>query len=131
MSIKIRWYDADQTIIFQTLSGTVSNDEFFSSVTAIVDMMQSVSHPVYLVTTAEENLKPPSDVISIMEKAIKTTLAHPNAAQIIPIGNIFLSFMMTVLIRLRGLQDRIVPTMTLEEALRVIEKHKTSKDNVR
>lgn len=128
--INFEWHDQDKTILVQSMSGAVTNDEFMNSIDTLISMVQSVPHTIYLVSISNQDVKPGGAVLRVMEAAIKKTLSQPNVGFIFPVGdNLFLRTLMNVIIRYKGWQERIIIVSTLAEALKIIEKHKSSAHN--
>ncbi len=124
MTVKVSWYDADQTIILQEFPLTWTWEDFFDAVERTVEMENTVSHPVYIMGTNPPNGKMPGgNTLAQFNAALKM---HPPHMQlyIMATNNAFSAMMGRILVQTSGMREKTRLVNTVEDGLRLIAEEK-------
>jgi hypothetical protein len=124
MSVKVSWYDDEQTIILQEFPMTWTWEEFFEAVERTVELEKTVSHPLYVMGTNPRNGKMPGgSVLANFEAAIRM---HEPQMQlyIMATNNPFTALFGGMFLQITRMRDKIRLVARVEDGLRLIADEK-------
>jgi hypothetical protein len=121
MSIAVRWYDDNQTILLLTFVEHWMLSELDERWHEVEALLEAVEQPVYLLIDYTESTFVPSDLPSFIKRNYPSN--HPKIIMNIIVGaNFFVRMMVNTLVSLRVAPFRLHLAATMEEALVFIER---------
>jgi len=125
---EIRWLDDEKTILLHYTARLLTEGELIESTGRIPQMLDTVSHPVYIIGDADPHMPPPRfSPLRVLESIFRKILSHPNAHMLFIVGgNAFVRVIGSVVIKYMRKQGQVVFCKTRDEALKHIQQHRTT-----
>ncbi|MBN1119722.1 MAG: hypothetical protein JXJ17_01470 [Anaerolineae bacterium] len=122
MSITSRWENPEKTIIYQKFEGNWEIDDLINGFDEIYAMLDSVSHPVNVITDMSAGKAPMSFLSRFPDINEASYANHPNTDRFFVVGTTrFVEMMANSFTKFGGLAGRLFIVDTIDEAYDMIE----------
>ncbi|MCI0713856.1 MAG: hypothetical protein L0154_27105 [Chloroflexi bacterium] len=124
MSVKVSWYDEENTIIVQEFPEIWTWDEFYDAVKRTVELENQVSHPLYVIGTQPRNGQTPKgNVISQYNVAIRMHEDHMRY-YLIATDNYLTTIFGNIFLKTTAMRDKVRMVNKFGDALNFIAQDK-------